>query len=279
MLVILNLPCSAKPCAKPGFQDPTLLISNLRLKINILAKKHTPLAKHHIHDKIIYMNIKSILLTLSLIFTTFTYTENQPNDTVIVFDLHGVLFQFDSSQILPSFWNNPSKLDFLRKVGKYFLANSDNKSIEGIMIEESASSNTTQGHLEMINPHYVNGETIALIKELKARGYRIFGCSNIGEESYKLMLEKNPDMKGLLEDCRTCSKENGYRKKDDVVAYRECCDMVREHLDRDTNPKIIFVDNLAENIQNAENFSSRIHGIKFNNTGQLRRELEAAGIL
>lgn len=225
------------------------------------------------------MNIKSILLTLSLIFTTFTYTENQPNDTVIVFDLHDVLFQFDASQILPSFWNNPSKLDFLRKIGKYFLANSENKSIEGIMIEESASNDTAQGHLRMINPHYINSDIIEIIEELKAKGYRIFACSNIGEESYKLMVQKYPEINGLFEDCRTSNKKNGYLRKDDLAAYKECYNMVRKRLELGTDPNIIFIDNSKENIQNAEKSNNKTSGIKFDSANQLRHRLTEKGIL
>jgi len=216
-----------------------------------------------------------LLLSIGIANAAQIQVPMTPENTVFVFDLHGVVLELAPQKPFKPFLKLNNKLGFIKKVFKYF-NNKGKKSIEGVMLEDQADLDN-QIALDICNPHRPIYGTVEILKQLKDMGYQIFGCSNIGEYSYKYMCTKYPIAFENFTDCYTSKLINNYCKKNNPLAFQETVKMIHGH-SVFTPTYIIFVDDTRANLELATQVDSRFYGIYFTNSHQLRKSLQDLGI-
>ena len=200
-----------------------------------------------------------------------------PQNTVIVFDIHDVITEIAPQKIWPAFWELSHKGAFLGKAFKYFFKNKKKqRSIEELMLTNQIDRDN-KATIALINPHIPIPETTAILRKLKNTDYQIYGCSNIGQASFEFMQQQYPTTFKLMTACRTSNKANRYMKKTNPLAYQETIKMIETHFPQVQH--IVFVDNKIENLKLATQVDQRFYGILFKNPKQLRMDLIRLGIL
>lgn len=201
-----------------------------------------------------------------------------PENTLFVFDLHGVVLKFDLNKVRFN-----SSIHFLGGVFNYFFKNSGEQNIEGAVLNAAPNSKTyLDNALATINPHIPNLETIEIIKQLKTSGYQIFGCSNIGKESLAYLNERYPNAFKDFSAFRTSNPNNNYGKKNKPEAYLETLQIIEDALGTDSFSKIqyiIFVDDTKKNLLVAEKADARFQGILFKSPTKFKKTLTLLKIL
>jgi hypothetical protein len=217
--------------------------------------------------------------------------EESNQDTVVVFDIHDVITKNPNKYQLCS--NAFSIMDFkyiphfakkALQYGKKWIDNkiykTPEKSFESVALEERASDpKYVKQAIAVMNQHEPILKTVAILEQLKAQGYPIYGCSNIGILSYQYMQDKYPEVFKNLEACRTTNQDNQFRKKKDpqAKAYLETLDLINQKTG--TLPKrIILIDDKISNINQAQDQigkSVKIEPILFSNPDKLQTDLDS----
>ena len=214
--------------------------------------------------------------------TALCDTDISPEDTVLVTDIHGVVTRFSWLSALTAAWNMSlaNKLHFTKKTIKYFTNNKNPKrAFEGVALEDRPNdANYIAQAVALMNPHVPKTATVEILAELKARGYQVYGCSNIGEKSYAYMQEQYPAAFASIIACRTSTLSNGYLKKNSKSAYEQVMDIMK-HNQSKTPTNLLFVDDKAANLTLANQTDARFKGLLFKDAKQLRAQLEQLGML
>lgn len=245
------------------------------------------------------MSIRSLILGMILVcpgsraIQDTHLQEYRPENTVFFFDLHDVVLKRDGKELfkstignLPLFFKRfPADLKkeytALRKRG----ANGQ---------EYEALFNKYHFHKlarlvrEISNAQKINNDTVAVIKELKARGFTVCIASNIGSKNYQELLD-------IPASIARNSKQYKTRKKvrdalllfDDalVVDYDDPEAVAKPHPDYfrklranlSSDMHIIFIDDNKDNIMSAQ--STGISALQFTSAKKLRHDLALLGIL
>ncbi len=204
----------------------------------------------------------------------------KPDNTVVVTDIHDVITCFSLTAALKAFWDMQlgHKLHFTKKTKDYFLHNQNPKrSFEYVALCEKGDDPVyVEQAIALMNPHVPKAETVAILDQLNTQGYPIYGCSNIGEQSYKYMQTKYPAAFKHLIACRTTNAANGFKKKKDpsAQAYQETLGLIKQ------NPKhIIVFDDKKENLELAHKTDPRFTGILFKKPKQLELALKKLNMI
>lgn len=215
-----------------------------------------------------------ILLILGIVCTTSAQTYN-PQNTVLVFDIHEVLMDFNPTRAVKSFYNLEHKTKFIGTVLKNIFTTKKSRSLESQVILDEPSKDKA---LAVLNPHKPNYGTVAIIKELKTLGYQIYICSNIGEQSYEHMRKLYPDIFSLFDGQYTSNATHGNIKKNNAQFFEHTVNLI-DSLANFKPEHILFIDDTRANLKLAKQTNHRFTGIVFRNSYQLRQKLKKLNLL
>ena len=202
--------------------------------------------------------------------------EITPQNTILVFDLHGPVLELKPQKAWPPFCKLKNKTNFFGKLLKYFFKNSKSKkSIEGIMLDSQTDPDNSN-NLAIINPHVPVLETSEIITKLKKLGYQIYGCSNIGEQSYQYISAKFPDTFKNFTACYTSQATNNYQTKNSKLFFEQAVKFFEQH-NNFIPVNIIFIDDTLTNLKLATQADPRFYNMYFKNPKQLRASLQNLG--
>lgn len=240
--------------------------------------------------------IKSLILLLASVFLITTAygsvrknklpinTQTQiapvdinPSNTIFVFDLHGPVLELVPQKAWEPFCKLKNKTNFFGKLLKYFFKNSKSKkSIEGIMLADQTDADNAN-NLAIINPHVPVAGTAEILKKLKNLGYQVYGCSNIGEQSYQYISAKFPEIFNNFTACYTSTAANNHLTKNSPLFFKDAVKFLEQHTGFQP-VNIIFIDDTPANLKLAREADKRFYNIYFKNPKQLRLSLQNLGV-
>jgi 2-haloacid dehalogenase len=197
---------------------------------------------------------------------------------VIIFDFGDVLVEWKFHNLYRKVFNSDAEIElFLEKTG---LREMNRRFDAGYPFEkgiaELITAHPEYAHeLGLFNTRWIeakgkqNDEVIALMRELKAHGYPLYGLSNWSREKFDTVKDTLAFLP-LLEDY-LISGDAGVTKPDERI-YR----MLLERIGRPAGA-CLFIDDAPENIEAAAKLG--IGTIHYRSPQLLRRELESLGIL
>lgn len=206
----------------------------------------------------------------------------EPANTIIIFDLHGVLFKanvFDMIKVValsPCSWRI-----FTSLINPFFLYDIvklryHNYIPEYIIVTMCKKYSYLQPCLPLMlrvaNLQIPNWRAIEIAEELKSRGYTLHLLSNIGETLYADLESQYPDVFKLFDVICIGSKVNHYIGKPDPLVFYN---YIVNYPGRDKMR--LLIDDRARNIAFARAFN--IAGIYFKSASGLRKWLSRHRIL
>jgi len=209
------------------------------------------------------------------------YNPITPQNTILTFDLHDVIVNYDYGKIIKTFFKSNRKLKLLfAMLNPFVWKDIITLKWHGAVAEEyivglgekypSLKPYVPLG-IRLANCQRPNPAMINFIKELKNKGYTIHLFSNIGAEIFEHFKTKFPAIIAQFDAISIPSKQNGYLKK----PYHDAFINFLETYKND-NRQIIFIDDKMRNIQKAASYG--IIGIHFKNPGQLKKYLADLGL-
>lgn len=203
-------------------------------------------------------------------------------NTVIVCDLHGVVFSSSACQIARVVWQCPNKLKFLKLVTDIPLAfrilNGVRKKyvIEQMIYELSGThalfNQFKDIALAVANAQKVNKKMVMLLEQLKQKKYQLIAFSNIGQESIEFLKKQHPAIFDLFDHVVHTSSQDNFVAKPDIRAFKKLFDC----LDK-TCTNVIFIDDAPKNLEQARKLG--LHPVKFKSARSLERALLRLQIL
>ncbi|MDR3550884.1 MAG: HAD hydrolase-like protein [Candidatus Babeliales bacterium] len=205
-----------------------------------------------------------------------------PQNTIIAFDIHGVLFKPNFKKIIQLAWNhkkvftigfyllNPKftfkliSLKYKRAVPEeYFMTlTRDYPSLEQYKSLAIAISNAQTPVQELID----------MAQNLKNQGYTLHIFSNIGQYIFADLAHTHPNVFTLFDAIHVPMEYTGYISKRHPDAFDY---YLKQH--NPENKMVILIDDNKHNIARASQVG--IVGIYFKNSDQLRSELQQLHIL
>lgn len=211
-----------------------------------------------------------------------TLNSISPENTIIIFDLHGVLFKSNVIDMIKVIAFSPCSGRVLISIlNPFFLYDMcklyyHNYIVEYIIITLCKKYSYLQPCLPLLlrvaNLQIPNWKTIEIVEELKIRGYTLHLFSNIGEHLFADLQEQYPDIFRLFESITIGSKANRYFGKPDPLVFYN---YIVSHPDRDKQR--LMIDDRASNIAFARAFN--IAGIQYRSAGRLLKWFRKHGIL
>lgn len=205
-----------------------------------------------------------------------------PENTIIIFDLHGVLFNSDLFGMIKLIAFSPcSGRIFLHCINPFFLYDIlqlyRNKYIgEYYLIFITKKYESLKPCLPILlraaNLQIPSWKTVNLIRQLKSRGYTLHLFSNIGEYLFADLDEHYPDIFELFDAIVTGSKENNYLGKPHPSVFYNYIITHPSH-----GKQRLLIDDQARNIAFARAFN--IAGIRYRSPAILQKWLKKHGIL
>lgn len=180
-----------------------------------------------------------------------------PQNVIIAFDLHGVLFRHDYKKMFTVFWQSPDKWKLLWTTlhpSLWFdvLKLSRTCTVPEAFIMQLAKRNTAVKELlptiiKILNAQKPHAQTVALLHKLKKEGYQLHVLSNIGETIYKDMEQQFPEILHMFENVLVTGAANGYISKPNPKMYHAYL----ATLNGEKRP--LFIDDKIKNIRSALN--------------------------
>ena len=231
--------------------------------------------------------MKKIVLLLASFVQVCAYNianlDIKPGNSVFVFDLHGVVLD-KNGESNKLFFRHPNKgtfLNRLRKCGtKIFTADTD-IAIEELTIKEGDTSEYVDATLELVNAYIPNEKMLNLIESLHGKGFKVFGCSNIGPKSLEFLKNKFVRLADIFDRCFTGfqipTQENGFLTKMNPETYKE---LKTKIYNKGLQPRYIFlIDDSPKKIDAAEKAVAEFKGIEFKSAAELEKLLKYKRII
>jgi len=210
------------------------------------------------------------------------HTPITPENTIIVFDLHDVIVNYDYIKIIKTFFASKGKLKLFITMLNPFVWWNIIKLIYNNAIAEQYIIGLGKEHknltpyiplgIAIANCQKANPKMIILLKELKNKGYTLQLFSNIGTQIFKDFKQKNPHIINYFDKVILPSQENGYLRKPHQNAFLNFLEKNKEN----SNKQILFIDDKEKNTHKA--LSHGIIGISFKSEAQLRELFTKLGI-
>lgn len=225
-------------------------------------------------------SLLSFLLISSTIFSNAT-----PANTVIVFDLHDVLFAPARTDIFQKIFKtrhkatlalmamNPFVWHELRKILK------KTHDFEQIFNELSKKFPTLTGArqdlFDMVNAQQPIQEVFSVVRQLKNKGYSLYIASNIGQTLFNDLATKFPKELGLFDGAFVSSAANGFVRKPNPAYFVQFKAFLAQH--GQSHKQIVFIDDSIKNVTVASKQS--ITGIVYTTGKELTCSFKKLGIL
>jgi FMN phosphatase YigB (HAD superfamily) len=201
-------------------------------------------------------------------------------NSVIVFDLHRVLFFHDYKRMCLTFFKSPLKWRLMSAMINPCLIRDMIKLLYRRPIPESFFVHLSHSYasvrdimpllIDIANQQKRNEETIKIVKELKAQGFELAVLSNIGLRIFKALEPKHPDLFSLFDYILVATPETDYISKPNPKVYVRLCATLN------SNKHVVLVDDQEKNICGALPFG--IIGIIYKKPEQLKKQLKKLGV-
>jgi len=224
--------------------------------------------------------------TASVIISSKTATSNH-DKTIILWDLHGVVFTRKLSAFVSVIWNYNRKFEILQHLntpllklmGNFLLQilrlTSQEVTSEELIVTARKANNYALVELaiQIGSAYYPIKSTIKIIEELNKLGYQQNIGSNIGTTVYEIFKKEYPAIFKYFHHAHTVRYYQGKRiikkpNKEYFIAYLTNYNIKAE--------QVIFIDDKLANVQAAQSVGMR--AIHFKNPYQLRTTLQNLGI-
>ena len=204
-----------------------------------------------------------------------------PTNTIILFDLHGVVFNHDYKKMLLTFWHSPQKWSFIRGMLDPCLIWDMLKLLYRRPIPESFFMHLAHDYkkvkdvlpllIRIANCQKVNWPVVELIKQLKKQGYECALLSNIGQRIYLDLEPNHHEVFHLFDHIMVATPETHYISKPNPKIYERFIKEINIH-----NKHIVMIDDKQKNLCGGLPFG--IIGILFTNRPELLKQLTSLGI-
>ncbi len=204
-----------------------------------------------------------------------------PANTIILFDLHGVVFKHDYKKMLATFWRSPQKWVFIRDMFNPCLIWDMLKLLYRRPIPESFFMHLAHDYekvkdvlpllIGIANCQKVNWPVVTLMKQLKKQGYELALLSNIGQRIYLDLEPKHRELFHLFDHIMVATPETDYISKPNPKIYERFMNEVNHH-----NKHVVMIDDKQKNLCGGLPFG--IIGILFTSTPELLKKLTTFGI-
>jgi HAD superfamily hydrolase (TIGR01509 family) len=198
---------------------------------------------------------------------------------LIAFDLHGVVFNLAPRKLAAAIgnishkWTVAGMLINPRFWYKAYKAHKKTTVAEGIFYELCTTYPQLMAHkkdfITLSNAQTPNAETIAFIKNLKATGYTVALCSNIGAETLVDLQQKFPQELALFDVLFGTHAGNQYLSKSNPQFYTDFLQHVKQC---GYNCPVIFIDDKASNTKKAQ--AAGMQAIHFKSAAQAAHECD-----
>ncbi len=205
----------------------------------------------------------------------------EPNQTIILFDLHGVIFKHNYKKMVQTLWKSSLKWPLFYNLFNPYLLRDIIKLLRHRPIPESFFVHLANNYkqfraafplfVQIANCQIVNRPMISLIKKLKSNGYEIAILSNIGELIFIDLESQHHDIFHLFDHIMVCTPETHYISKPNPEIYRR---FIKEA--NPQNKHIVMIDDKKKNLYGASFFG--IIGLQFRNYNRLLKQLNRLGI-
>jgi HAD superfamily hydrolase (TIGR01509 family) len=207
-----------------------------------------------------------------------------PATTVIAFDLHNVVFKKQTRKIIvsclklfpqgtwrytlnPRLWYRAYRIkatsdvaeDIFQKVADLY----------------PGLSRFRDDFIQLTNAQRPIRSVVALIKELKRKGYKLYILSNIGRDTFIELAELHPDISSCFDGAFTSCAENNYSQKPHADFYEQFKAYLKQQGHEDK--QILFIDDLKKNIAAAA--QCNIAGVHYISSKRLKNTFELLDIL
>jgi FMN phosphatase YigB (HAD superfamily) len=204
-----------------------------------------------------------------------------PQNTILAFDLNGVVLNYDYPKLVRSLFSiqkvkllyylmRPSVLHRL-----YELLKNKTKCAEYYVEELSKVSfgleNNIDQLMEILNNQYLIQDSFSILEGLSKKNYELHIFSNIGPRSYAILNRKNPNLFAIFTKIKIADTSNPALSKPNPAAYKDYL----KKAGGVEGKQIIFVDDKEKNLRIAE--ENGIRGLLF--TKSLRETLKILNIL
>jgi len=211
-----------------------------------------------------------------------------PQETVVAVDLHGVALTFSIpkliSRICGFLASNPSNtlilpLNPLCWYRVYHILKTTPKAAEVVYDKLTQDyypglAKSKQEFLKLCNPYDVNPEMAKLVTELKAQGYRLAVCSNIGKEVFDVYRHEYPDFFDKFEVDGIAAPRNRYARKPQPAFFEWFKATCLEELGLQ-EARFVFVDDNKGHVEAAQ--KSGLDSFYFKDTLAFRMALKQHG--
>jgi len=233
----------------------------------------------------LYSNKQSAQCNQEVIITTSQLTD--PTKTIILWDLHGVVFTRKISEIMTVIWHYDRKLEILKyldtslfKLMGAFLLQLLRLTPQEITSEELIATARNANNKPLVelaiqigSAYFPIEGTLEIIKELNQAGYQQDVGSNIGTTLYNIFKEKYPTIFDYFNHIFIVHYYPGQKiikkpNKEYFTTY-----LTDYNIDADN---VVFIDDRIANVQAAR--AVGMHAIHFQNPDQLRATLQDLGI-
>ena len=197
-----------------------------------------------------------------------------PENTVIVFDLHNVVFKQQTRKIV---------LSCLRLLSKGTWRYTLNPSLWYKVYRFRTNSQVAEDIFHKVTAHYpglahfrsdfirltntqkpIRG-VVDLLIQLKERGYKLYVLSNIGRDTFSELCLKYPDVSSCFDGAFTACAENNYAHKPHKDFYEQFKQYLKEQ--GQGHKQILFVDDLKRNLAAAAHCN--IAGVHYKSSKKL----------
>jgi len=203
-----------------------------------------------------------------------------PENTIITFDLHEVIFTFDYKKVANILWKWNHKWAI---IGTLFhpglvwqllkMLWQDATDEEFLELLEQRRPILTPLIFEITNAQKVIPGMDILLKKLAYKEYELHILSNIGPHRFEQLSKDFPEIISLFKKVKIVQPHGKHSlRKPDKQFFT---DYLKEY--KQDNQHVIFVDDKNENIKAAQALG--IDGILFKSTKQLREQLDQRDIL
>lgn len=203
-----------------------------------------------------------------------------PSNTMVVFDLHGVLFSHQYGKMIMTFFRSSQKWRLLRALLNPCLLWDIIKLLYRRPVPESFFMHLAHDYkdiyavlplmISIANLQKPNVDTIDIVKKLKAQGYTLAVLSNIGQRIFNDLEPQHHNLFHMFDYIIVSTPETRYISKPNPKIYE------RLKNETDNTKQMILVDDKDKNICGGLNFG--IIGITFKSAKQLRKRLHKLGI-
>lgn len=207
-----------------------------------------------------------------------------PDTTIIVFDLHNVVFKSQRRKIVfsclklmrqgtwrytlnPALWYKVYRLRAHSAVAEDIFHKVTNEYPELARFRSD--------FIRLTNAQRPIRGVVDLIKRLKERGYKIYVLSNIGKDTFKELCLKYPEISTFFDGAFTASAEHNYMHKPHVGFYEGFKNYLKEQGQADK--QILFIDDLKRNLAAAA--TCNIAGVHYRSSRRLLLDFKNLQIL